>query len=371
MEVTEGTTRLHVPRTEHSKGPKAKQGVPFYNPAMRTARDICALMLAELVDRDPRAWSVCDAMAAAGARGLRMAQEVPTVQVLLNDANPASIELAETNAQRLGLSNVNFRIGRLEPLLASQPFDWVDIDPFGTPAPFIDAAMLSVTDGGILAITATDMATLSGAYEAACRRRYGATPRRRDCMPELAVRILVGAIVRSAGRRDRGATPLLAYTTDHFARAYVRVHGGAKAGDASAAQMGHAWFIPDGTRGLAPQRPDGAESAGPLWTGPLQDPSIVRALADRAQRTDGIGPRAQKLLRTLAGEADAPPLYYTLDDLTRRRNLDAPRIERLLDSIRAQGHVATRTHFSPRGIKTTAGLDLMRSMLSAPRGALA
>ena len=36
-------------------------------------------------------------------------------------------------------------------------FHCVDIDPYGSPSPFIDAAVQSVSDGGLLMITATDM----------------------------------------------------------------------------------------------------------------------------------------------------------------------------------------------------------------------
>ena len=36
-------------------------------------------------------------------------------------------------------------------------FECVDIDPYGTPSPFIDAAVQCVADGGLLMVTATDM----------------------------------------------------------------------------------------------------------------------------------------------------------------------------------------------------------------------
>lgn len=34
----------------------------------------------------------------------------------------------------------------------------VDLDPYGTPAQFLDAAVQSVAEGGLLMVTATDMA---------------------------------------------------------------------------------------------------------------------------------------------------------------------------------------------------------------------
>ena len=48
VEVTEGTTPLLVPRTTHTRGPKKREGTPFYNPAMRIARDVSVLVLRTL-----------------------------------------------------------------------------------------------------------------------------------------------------------------------------------------------------------------------------------------------------------------------------------------------------------------------------------
>jgi tRNA G26 N,N-dimethylase Trm1 len=41
-------------------------------------------------------------------------------------------------------------------------FDIIDIDPYGTAAPFLDGACMAVTQGGLLSITCTDMPVLSG-----------------------------------------------------------------------------------------------------------------------------------------------------------------------------------------------------------------
>ena len=38
----------------------------------------------------------------------------------------------------------------------------VDLDPYGSPAMFLDAAVQCVTDGGLLCVTATDLAVLCG-----------------------------------------------------------------------------------------------------------------------------------------------------------------------------------------------------------------
>jgi tRNA (guanine26-N2/guanine27-N2)-dimethyltransferase len=39
-------------------------------------------------------------------------------------------------------------------------FDVVDLDPYGTAVPFLESAVQAIADGGMLAVTCTDMAVL-------------------------------------------------------------------------------------------------------------------------------------------------------------------------------------------------------------------
>ena len=39
-------------------------------------------------------------------------------------------------------------------------FDIIDLDPYGTALPFLDGALHTVTDNGLLCLTFTDMAVL-------------------------------------------------------------------------------------------------------------------------------------------------------------------------------------------------------------------
>lgn len=59
---------------------------------------------------------------------------------------------------------------------AEKQFDVVDLDPYGTAAPFLDGAVQAVKDGGLLCVTCTDMAVLAGSQPAACFAKYGAVP---------------------------------------------------------------------------------------------------------------------------------------------------------------------------------------------------
>jgi tRNA (guanine26-N2/guanine27-N2)-dimethyltransferase len=81
-----------------------------------------------------------------------------------------------------------------------QAFDVVDLDPYGTPAPFLDSAVQTVDEGGILIVTATDMAVLCGNNKEVCFHKYGSFPLRSKCCHESALRILLASIEMHANR---------------------------------------------------------------------------------------------------------------------------------------------------------------------------
>jgi tRNA G26 N,N-dimethylase Trm1 len=55
-------------------------------------------------------------------------------------------------------------------------FDVIDLDPYGSAAPFLDAAVQSVSEGGLLCVTCTDMAVLCGKNVEVAYSKYSATP---------------------------------------------------------------------------------------------------------------------------------------------------------------------------------------------------
>ena len=52
-------------------------------------------------------------------------------------------------------------------------FDIIDLDPYGSVVPFLDAAVGSVRDGGLLCITCTDTRVLCGPDLSKCYYYYG------------------------------------------------------------------------------------------------------------------------------------------------------------------------------------------------------
>lgn len=47
------------------------------------------------------------------------------------------------------------------------------LDPYGNPTQFLDGAVQSIAEGGLLLVTATDMAILAGNSAESCYAKYG------------------------------------------------------------------------------------------------------------------------------------------------------------------------------------------------------
>ena len=54
-----------------------------------------------------------------------------------------------------------------------QLFDCIDLDPYGSPAMFLDSAIRSIKSGGLLLVTATDAGVLCGNGADTCYTKYG------------------------------------------------------------------------------------------------------------------------------------------------------------------------------------------------------
>lgn len=376
--ITEGATKLEVPELERFRTPAGDYAPSltrvFYNPLMELCRDI-SVSATQVLAEGLGGLRICDPLAGVGARGLRYAKEVEGVSsVVLNDRSSEAVELIRRNAELNGLARlVEVRNEDANALLWSHRprFHIVDLDPFGSPAPFVDAACAALVDGGALMLTATDTAPLCGTHIRACLRRYGARPLRTEYCHELGIRILVGFCQRVGGRHELALTPLLAHSTLHYFRVYLRARAGARASDDVLVQQGyvshcHACGRRAISRGIAAELPSTCECggkfahAGPLWLGQLVDKAFVqRVIADLLGRNFKLGHSALTLLNRCVEEADGPPTFYDVHKVAKRAVASPPKIADFIAELRGQGYFASRTHFSPTGLRTDAPLDEM------------
>jgi len=338
-EVSEGAAHLLVPDIARRKGPGTAGPWPFYNPTMAVNRDLSAIVLAK--------WpgplgSVLDGLAATGAWGIRMALETRADRVTFNEWSPEAIPLIRENVRRNGLA-ADVHRSDLRSSVREGRYDFVDVDPFGPPTPFLASAFEGVKGSAGFGITATDTAVLCGTYPRACEKRYGARPLRSPQGAEIGLRILLGYCHRISEERNLRMRPILGFSAEHFLRALVMVSSGS-----ASAPVGH--VVQGGDGGLIAATAADRDAVGPLWLGSLGDAAVVHELQP-SEWTSVVSARLLSLLKT---ECEMPPFFVTTDELAAREHCSPPRLDRFIEGLRAIGHQATRTHFHPRGVKTDA-----------------
>ena len=338
--IVEGSTELLVPLVISEKGPGKVQGRVFFNRQMAFNRDVSVTVFHSVI----RPRKCLDAMAATGARGIRLCKEAKRdFHFVINDKDSLACEYIEENIRRNGLENAEVSNADLRCLLADEVFDYVDLDPFGTPIPYVPAALQGLTRKGILAVTATDIASLSGTYPGKCRRRYMANSQRNPFLHESGLRIMIGTVVRMAAQLDKGVTPLLCYYADHYFRLFLSIKDGASAGDRSLEQLGMMSYDRD-----TGERKIGEGKMGPMWLGPLLDHEVV----NEAEVPEGLAcaERTKQHFDIWKEELDVP-FYYETNEIASMLKLSPPGRDVLLAAMGGMGKVS-RTNFSPTGFRT-------------------
>ena len=169
--IKEGKVELLVPKlSAYGVVPSdyAPSRAPvFYNPVMEFNRDLSVLAFKAYQRMVNREISICEPLTSQGIRGIRYAAEIEGVnRVLLSDINSHAYELAKHNIQHNNLQDkITLKHKDANCVLScnaspKKRFDIIDIDPFGTPVPYLDAAFRALKNKGLIAATATDLAPL-------------------------------------------------------------------------------------------------------------------------------------------------------------------------------------------------------------------
>jgi len=215
----------------------------FYNPEMELNRDLSVASIAAFSQimssrrhLEMSEITYVDALSASGIRGLRIAKEVG-LNVTLNDWSEEAYTLIKENAAINDLTDkVRICLGNANALLHKERYNIVDIDPFGSPTTYLDAASSSVIN--MLAVTATDTAPLCGAHLNSGIRKYSAVPLNVEYHSEMGLRIMLGMIARDLARHEKAMHPMFCHATRHYVRAYLEVKKGANKTDKCLKDLG-------------------------------------------------------------------------------------------------------------------------------------
>ena len=326
-EHQEGKATFKANLSGKDKGPGKAKGV-FYNPAMEMSRDLHVALAKKIEIKG----TMLDGLAASGIRGIRLALEAG-VKVEFCDT---SLLATETIKDNLNINGIKSKVYNkpVEELLKEKKYDCIDVDPFGTPAPFLEAALNGLNNNGILGVSATDTAVLCGAKPTICVKRYGAMSMKWVAAKEIGIRILLGKIHSLATKIGKGIEPLLCYSEGHHLRAFVRL---TKKNDTELKWINLDMEIIENNE---------KNAGGPLWVGKIIQSNLVPS--------DCEGKLA-KFFQTLSEEANGPPGLYDINDLARGAEIgQTPQRNKIITSLEKLGYFASSSVFSPLGIKTNA-----------------
>lgn len=182
-------------------------------------------------------FTILDALTATGLRALRYAAEIPqTTCVVANDLSTSAVEAMKVNIEYNGLGDrIQPNLGDARAYMYSlqgassvkgvkiKKFDVIDLDPYGTAAPFFDAAVQAIKDDGLLCVTCTDAGVwASTGYPEKTFALYGGLPCKGPHSHEGGLRLILHGIAMSAARYGLAIEPLLSLSVDFYSRFFIR-----------------------------------------------------------------------------------------------------------------------------------------------------
>ncbi len=363
--LTEGKVRIRVPVDDVV----SKRLPVFYNPVMKLNRDITLLLL--------KAWpnnnlSYADILAGSGVRALRLMKELPARkirEVLVNDGSKDAVKSIRANIvlnkllsaqkKKLVISNKDAN----DVLLQSKGCDVIDIDPFGSPNMFLDAAVKRVARDGLLCVTATDTSALAGTFPNACMRKYWGVPLRNEFMHEVGLRLLIRKVQLVGAQFEKALVPVFSLSQDHYYRVFFRVIKGKSVVDDVVRQHVCLWYdkkmLAWGMSKNA-MTEEGMLVAGPLWCGSLWDVELVRRMVKEVRNDVKLS----KLLSRIAGEADIPVVgFFDVHAWCKLLKREVPKMEVILAVVRQQGYTAAVSHINEVGVRTTMPVNDFKNLL--------
>ncbi|PSS33642.1 TRNA (guanine(26)-N(2))-dimethyltransferase [Actinidia chinensis var. chinensis] len=338
---------------------------------------------------------VLEALSASGLRALRYAREVEEIgQVVALDNDKASVEACRRNIKFNGSVacakvESNLVDARVYMLTHPKEFDVVDLDPYGSPSAFLDSAVQSVVDGGMLMCTATDMAVLCGGNGEVCYSKYGSYPLRGKYCHEMALRILLACIESHANRYKRYIVPVLSVQMDFYVRVFVRIFTSASAMKNTPLKLSYVYqctgcdsfhlqplgrtvsknnsirYLP----GFGPVVPQECSDCGkkynmggPIWSAPIHDQewvtsilADVKSMKDRYPAYD----RISAVLTTISEELPDVPLFLSLHNLCATLKCTSPSAVIFRSAVINAGYRISGTHVNPLGLKSDAPMDVI------------
>nr|XP_027193957.1 tRNA (guanine(26)-N(2))-dimethyltransferase-like [Dermatophagoides pteronyssinus] len=270
--------------------------------------------------------TLCEGLAASGLRSMRWAKELPASyvrKVVTCDLDPTAVATAklQRDLNEIPASLMEIQQGDINYLLFKNKyennikFDVIDLDPYGSIAPFLDSAISNIKDRGLLCVTSTDMCVLGANIPEVCFSKYYGTATKRPFLHEASVRIVLNAMRVVAGKYGKFIKPLISLSVDFYVRIFVLV---------------------------------------------LNKPSLCKS---NAYQTGKTFPKISGLLNVIKEDLDDIPLFYSLPLICKNMKLSVPKQKLLLSALLNIGYRIGLFHREPLSIKTDAPFFVLKDLI--------
>ncbi|MBN1644942.1 tRNA (guanine(10)-N(2))-dimethyltransferase [Candidatus Woesearchaeota archaeon] len=350
-----------------STGKISKELSVFYNPVMKLNRDISILLLNSI---NKSRLQISDILAGSGIRSVRFVKELKKGKIksiCANDNNKKAVKIIKKNirlnkANKIKVCNQDAN----EFLLKSSGFDYIDVDPFGSPNPFLNSAIVRLSRNGILAVTATDTSALAGSHELACKRKYWAKPLKNELMHEAGIRILIRKIQLIGAQFEKALIPIFTHASDHYYRVYFKCKKSKQ--EIDKLQRQHLYLLYCGkclntktshyNLGYCCKKE--MIWAGMLWAGRLWDSKLTKKMFKN------IGKRNKDLIKLLAlieRESRITAVgFIDIHKVSKAYKKPLPKQGIILKKIKLKGFKAEKTHFNNTAIRTDMPIKKLISL---------
>ncbi|KIW08292.1 N2,N2-dimethylguanosine tRNA methyltransferase [Verruconis gallopava] len=300
----------------------------------KTADGSTDVSQAPVEDQDTRTqFRILDALSATGLRALRYAKELPfNTLTTANDISRHAVEAIKLNVKHNRLEKkIKTSVGNANAHMYSfvaqegvggpgSKYHVIDLDPYGTAVPFLDAAVQAVSDNGMLCVTCTDTGVFNSVgYAEKAFALYGGIPARGDYCHEAGLRLILHSIAATAAKYGIAIEPLVSLSIDYYARVFVRVKKSPADVKFLASKTMLVYACDHGCGSWTPQfimrstEQQGKKGAvyykytvaqgptsdrlceccgskmhivGPMWGGPLHNPSFIQKILDMIPNLD-------------------------------------------------------------------------------------
>jgi len=317
--------------------------------------------------------------------------------VMANDLDPAAVAAIKQNCIINGIAEGKVIPNHGDASLVcymhrddDKRFDVLDLDPYGAPTPFLDGAVQAVSEGGLLCVTATDMAVLCGKNSEVCHSKYGVMSLRGlSSCHEFGIRAVLASIESAANRYKRHIVPVLSFQTDFYLRVFVRVYTSAAEVKRSPNKIGHV-FVCHGCESMHFQRVGKITQkgnqvkysaatgppmdqfckecgskfnmGGPIWCEPTVEPEFLSTVLQHLQQHREeyhSYERLHGMVAALSTELHDVPLYYSAHAMCKVLHCLCPPMPNLRSAIQAAGYRVSQAHTEPLALKTDAPPSVM------------